>query len=196
MEQETHPKPGMLSQRTYAIRRTIAFAVVLAVSVYIVGIVLGRVPAQQKLGATDVGVLVVTAVVARALVRPEFLDRLTHIKLWSFEADWRELKDKQQTQEKELDDVRLILTLLVQGAEQSHLKNLEKGAPVRYHCNHNVRSELRRLRTLGLIQNRKDRAIKEMIDGRDCDLTEIVQLTERGKQYLERIREQELGSSQ
>ena len=55
--------------RTYVIRCTIAIFVALMVSAYIVGIVLGRIPARQKLGAADVGVVVVIAVGAGVCVR-------------------------------------------------------------------------------------------------------------------------------
>ena len=44
--------------------------------------------------------------------------------------------------------------------------------------------------TLGLIQNLKDRGIGELKDGTKHDLKEIDQLTERGKYYLERVRQQ------
>jgi hypothetical protein len=182
MEPEAPPK----LVRAYMFRRTIAFAVVLVVSVYTVGIVLGRIPQQQKLSATDVGLVVVTAVVASVLLRPELLNRLTHFKFGSFEADWKHVKEKQQTQERELDAVRFVLTFLLQQAEKNHLENLVKDGASQYEGNHAVRSELRKLRTLGLIENRKDHTIAEMKDGHKCDLKDVVQLTERGRDYLER----------
>jgi hypothetical protein len=89
----------------------------------------------------------------------------------------------------EWDDVRLVLTLLVQPGERNHLDNLAKPGPVSYDGNHNVRSELRRLRTLGLIENQTNRHIRELKDGTKQDLKTIVQLTKRGKDYLERVRQ-------
>lgn len=172
------------------IRIIIAVAVALIVSIYIVRIVVGGIPANQKLSPADVALVIVAALGTTALLHPELLDRLTHVKFGGFEADLKDLKEEQKTQQKELDDIRLILTLLVQRTEKSHLENLEKSGSISYDGNHQVRSELRRLRTLGLIRNRKDRRIGELKDGSKCDLKEIVELTERGRYYLERVRQE------
>ena len=55
--------------------------------------------------------------------------------------------------------------------------------------NNNVRNELRKLRTLRLIQNRKDRTIGELTDKFKFDLNDFVQLTVRGRHYLDRLGE-------
>jgi hypothetical protein len=189
MLRETQP-PGQVSDHMYVIRLLIAIAVVLTVAAYIVGIVAGWIPVQRKLTTADVGLILVAGVATSVLLRPDVLHYLAHIKLGIFEADLRDLREGQRVQQKELDDIRLVLTLLVQRHEQNHLENLEKAGPALYDGNHNVRSELRRLRTLGLIQNLKNRGISELKDGTKHDLKEIVQLTERGKYYLERVRQQ------
>jgi hypothetical protein len=190
MLQETQLKPEQVPDHMRLIRLVIAIVVVITVAAYILGIVVGWIPTQQKLSAADVGLIVVAGVATSALLRPDVLHYFTRIKLGIFEADLRDLREGQLVQQKELDDIRLVLTLLVQRHEQNHLENLEKVSPVWYEGNHNVRSELRRLRTLGLIQNLKDRGIGEFKDGTKHDLKEIVQLTERGKYYLERVRQQ------
>ena len=190
MPQETQQKPGQVSDHTYGIRLLIAIAVVLTVAAYIGSIVVGWIPVQRKLTAADVGLILVAGVATSMLLRPDVLHYVSRIKLGIFEADLRDLREGQRVQQRELDDVRLVLTLLVQRHEQNHLENLEKAGPASYDGNHNVRSELRRLRTLGLIQNLKNRGIGELKDGTKHDLKEIVQLTERGKYYLERVRQQ------
>ena len=92
-------------------------------------------------------------------------------------------------QRHELDDVRFVLTLLLQQTEVQHLKNLENKGTQGYEGNNNVCNELRKLRTLGLIQNRKDRTIGELRDKSKFDLNDYVQLTVRGRHYLERLGE-------
>jgi hypothetical protein len=158
------------------------------VSIYIVFIVLGKFQERQKLTAS-VGMIVVAVFVAGVLLQPEFLSRLTHLKVGNVELELEKLQQDQQLQRHELDDVRFVLTLLLQQTEVQHLKNLENKEPVSYEGNSNVRNELRKLRTLGLIQNRKDRTIGELADRFRFNLNDYVQLTVRGRHYLDRLGE-------
>src|SRR5437763_16491820 len=113
MEPEIQPEavPGRIKRRTYVIRCAIATAVVLATFIYLIGIALGRVPQQQRLGAADVWMIVVAALAVGVLVRPELLNRLTHLKVGGVEIDWfHKLQADQQKQRDELDDARFVLT--------------------------------------------------------------------------------------
>jgi hypothetical protein len=170
-------------------RYTIAIAIVLAVSGYTIGIVTGKIPQLQKLGVADVGVILVSTLTIVFLLRPEFLDRLTHLRVGSVEFELQKLQSDQQAQRNELDDVRFVLTLLLQEREVQHLRALAEGSTQGYVGNHDVRSDLRKLRTLGLIRNCKDRRIAELGDNCKLDLKTVVELTERGQQYLKRLGE-------
>jgi hypothetical protein len=191
MEPETPSKPaaGGLLRLSYAIRVTFALIGIIAVFIYIVCIVLGKLQERQKLSASDVAMIVVAVFVAGVLLRPEFLNRLTHLKVGNVELELEKLQQDQQLQRHELDDVRFVLTLLLQQSEVQHLKNLENNETQGYEGNNNVRNELRKLRTLGLIQNRKDRTIGELTDRFKFDLNDFVQLTLRGRHYLDRLGE-------
>lgn len=189
MNAPRQPERGKMFEGTYVLRRTVAVVVLLAMSTYIVAVVLGRIPAQQKLGGADISVIVVAAGVVSILMRPELLDRLTHLKFGGLELDWlQKLQDDQQKQRDELDDVRFVLALLLQQSELKHLINLERGT-TEYQGNEAVCAELRKLRTLGLIRNRKDHTIGEISGKHNFDLKDIVELTERGRHYLERLGE-------
>jgi hypothetical protein len=189
MEAQTQPKPEKMVDATDVLRRTVAVVVVLATCTYIIAVLLGWIPAQQKLGAADISVIVVAAGVVSILLRPQLLDRLTHLKFGGLELDWlQKLQEDQQKQRDELDDVRFVLTLLLQPSELEHLRNLERGT-TQYQGNEAVGAELRKLRTLGLIRNRKGHTIGEISSKRTLDLKDFVELTERGKHYLERLGE-------
>ena len=189
MNAPRQPERGKMFEGTYVLRRTVAVVVLLAMSTYIVAVVLGRIPAQQKLGVADISVVVVASGVVSILLRPELLDRLTHLKFGGLELDWlQKLQDDQQKQRDELDDVRFVLALLLQQSELKHLINLERGT-TQYQGNEAVCAELRKLRTLGLIRNRKDHTIGEISGKHNFDLKDIVELTERGRHYLERLGE-------
>ncbi len=189
MEPQTQLKPKKMFDGTYLIRRIVAVVVIVTICVYIFAVVLGRIPVQQKLGVADIGVIILAAGVASILLRPELLDRISHFKFGELELDWlQKIEADQRKQRDELDDVRFVLTLLLQQNELEHLRNLENGK-TQYQGNEAVCAELRKLRTLGLIRNRKDRAIGETAAKRTFDLKDIVELTDRGRQYLERLGE-------
>lgn len=191
MEPETPSQPLTrgLSRLSYAIRVIFALTGMLAVSVYILCIVLGKLQERQRLSASDVGMMVVAVFVAGVLLRPEFLNRLTHLKVGNVELELEKLQQDQQLQRHELDDVRFVLTLLLRQSEVQHLKNLKNNETHGYEGNKNVCNELRNLRTLGLIQSRKNRTIGELEDRLKFDLSDFVQLTARGRHYLERLGE-------
>jgi hypothetical protein len=183
-----------MSEGRFIIRCPTAVVVVLTICAYIVAIVLGRIPVQQKIGVAEITLIVVAAVVVSILLRPQLLDRLTHLKFGGVELDWlQQLQEDHKKQRDELDAVRFVLTLLLKPQERLHLSNLETGR-TQYQGNDAVCAELRNLRTLGLIQNRKDRAIGEIVRLRNFDLKDIVELTARGRYYLERLAERSQAS--
>lgn len=191
MEPETPPKSAdpRLFGLSYTIRVIFAVIVMLLVSIYVVCVVLGKFQDRQKLSASDVAMIVVAVMVAGVLLRPEFLNRLTHLKIGNVEVELEKLQQDQLLQRHELDDVRFVLTLLLQQTEVQHLKNLENSETQGYEGNNNVRNELRKLRTLGLIRSRENRTIGELTDRSKFDLKDFVQLTVRGRHYLERLGE-------
>ena len=184
------PKPpDNVPRRLPFMRYVIAVGVLVFIAFYSVGIVAGKIPPQRKLVGADVAILLVGVLIAAVLLQPEILDRLTHFKLGSLEFELQQLQKNQKTQENELNDVRFALTLLLQDRERGHLANLKTGATQNYIGNHDLRSELRRLRTLGLLANIGDRKVAEIKDGQKIDLANFVQLTERGRQYLDKLGE-------
>jgi hypothetical protein len=177
------------STSMYVVRLIVAVVVLLVSCTYIVAIVQGRLSALQKLGLADIAVFALAVGVASVMLRPELLDRISHFKFGELELDWlQKIEADQRKQRDELDAVRFVLTLLLQESELEHLRNLEKGS-TQYQGNETVCAELRKLRTLGLIRNRKDHTIGEISAKRSFDLKDIVELTERGRQYLERLGE-------
>jgi hypothetical protein len=188
-------KPGLVStppdgdsvQPRTGFRFVAAAIVGVVVAAYLVGIVLGKIPQARRLAAADLGVILIAAGVLGSLLSPEFLNRLTHLKVGNVEVELRQLQQDQQMQQHELDDVRFVLTLLLQENELRHLRNLEKGSAREYVGSHSVRTELRKLRTLGLIRTLPERHIGELGDKVKIDLANFVELTERGKHYLDRL---------
>jgi hypothetical protein len=185
-QNSTRPDSDSAQTRT-GLRFVVAAIVGIVVAAYLVGIVSGKIPQPRRLAAADLGVILIAAGVLGSLLSPAFLNRLTHLKVGGVEVELRQLQQDQETQQRELDDVRFVLTLLLQENELRHLRNLQKGSAREYVGGHSVRTELRKLRGLGLIQNVRGRHIGELTDKTKGDLANFVELTERGKDYLERL---------
>jgi hypothetical protein len=149
------------------------------------------IPKERRLDVAELGILVLVTVITAMLCVPSFFKRVKSLKFPGGELELLErLQEDAQKNKQELDDIRFVLTLLLAPSELKHLRNLQSGETQKYHGGGSVRAELRKLRTLGLIDNQPDRAIGELDDGKNVDLARLVFLTERGKRYLDRLAEE------
>lgn len=99
------------------------------------------------------------------------------------------LRERQDKQEERLADIALILPLLLPDREVKHVRNLWAHATAGYKGNHFLRTELRRLRSIGLLTMKEGRTVAEMKDGAEFDLADYVGLTELGRRWAVRIQE-------
>jgi hypothetical protein len=83
-----------------------------------------------------------------------------------------------------------MLSLLLPATERDHLFNLESGK-TRYEGNHAVRTELRRLRSMHLLQMKQGKNISELKDEGIWDIGTFVELTPMGRRWIKRVREVE-----
>jgi len=97
------------------------------------------------------------------------------------------IRERQESQEETLNDIRLILPLLLPNNEVKHIKNLATRATSGYRGSHTVQNEIRRLASIGLLSRKPGRYIAGMKDGENIDLAEYVELTELGKQWADRL---------
>ena len=100
----------------------------------------------------------------------------------------KKVKERQVRQEAKLDDLDLIIPLLLPEKERIHLTNLSEGKTKNYEGSKYMRTELRRLRSIGLISMKKG-YIGDMKDGKKYDLNEHVELTPNGRRWIKRIEE-------
>jgi hypothetical protein len=99
------------------------------------------------------------------------------------------IRERQDRQEERLADIALILPLLLPNKEVNHIKNLFARAPGEYKGSHALRTELRRLASIGLVKRKAGRNIEDMKDGTKFDLGEYVDLTDLGRQWATMIQE-------
>lgn len=84
-------------------------------------------------------------------------------------------------------DADLLLLLVINEYERVHLKNLAENKTTGYRGQGSLRSELRHLRSLGLIQSLPNRAIGDLATGAKLDLAEYVRLTDLGTRLAARV---------
>jgi hypothetical protein len=85
-------------------------------------------------------------------------------------------------------DLELLLPVLIPEPEQKHLLNIADGKTKGYKGRGSLRSELRHLRSLGLIRKHADRHIAELKSDGVYDLADIVELTDLGGRWVQKLR--------
>jgi hypothetical protein len=158
--------------------------------VYLIFVVTGNIQKVDRLEIADIGLLLLVGLLVSAIWLPGFFSRLQHFKVGPVEFRMLEnIQESSKKHEAELEDMRFVLTQLMFPTETHHLENLNKGETKEYIGGGPVRSELRRLRTLGLIEMLPGRHIGELKDGKKMDVSQLVKLTEKGKDFLRKLGE-------
>jgi hypothetical protein len=103
------------------------------------------------------------------------------------------MRERQDRQEERLADIQLILPLLLPENEVKHIRNLFGRVTDGYKGSHSLRTELRRLASIGLLKRKAGRNIAEMKDDTKFDLGEYLELTDLGRRWAVRIQEIEAG---
>lgn len=172
-------------------RRLLAAVTCLLAAAYTVSVVLGIIPKDQKIDAANLIVLALAGFCAILLVNPEALERLRHFKVAGFEFDLEKIRQKQEQQQGQLEAISLLLPLVLREEEGKHLHNLAQAKTTGYVGNHDMRTELRRLKTMGLIEKLPGRFVGEMKDGMQADLAQYVRLTSFGRRMVGQLEEME-----
>src|SRR5712692_6003579 len=155
------PAEKLLSKKPRGFRAA-AILVLLFVAAYTAAVMLGL-PKERRIDASTLGVIGIGSLIAAVLFRPDIMDRVTRLEI----AGWKvEIERKQEKQDKQLNDIQLILPILLAESERKHLLNLASQNTKPYKGNQDVRTELRRLRSLKLIKMKPNQEIRRMEDGR------------------------------
>jgi len=86
------------------------------------------------------------------------------------------------------EDMGLMLSVLIPEPEQKHLLNITTGKTRDYKGGGSLRSELRHLRSMGLIRMHADRRIGELKSEGVYDLADILELTDLGRQWVAKLK--------
>jgi len=178
------------SRQTHGTRIAAIF-VLLLIGAYTLAVLEGL-PKERRIDAATLGIIGIGVLIAAILFRPDILERVTRLEV----AGWKvEIEKRQDRQDKQLDYMRLILPILLPAPERQHLLNLAHHKTKNYRGTHEARSELRRLRSLGLIKMRPDKHIGGITNDLVVDVDDYVELTKLGQEWVDRITEFEADES-
>jgi hypothetical protein len=103
----------------------------------------------------------------------------------------RAVQDEQARQRADIDGIlRFLLQSFATGFELTHLRKLESGDPFPFNRSAEFAAELRRLASLGLIARRPGRGVRSLFEAGD-DVRNHLEITGRGRAYLEYVRQME-----
>jgi len=188
MPSETpHQNEDAQPRRIGWVRVSLAVLLCALVGAYSIGIVTGGISADRRIDVVHLGIIIFAVSVATLILQPEILRRFKALELKGFKLEMLEkVRVRQVEQENQLDDIRLMLPLLLPDTERKHLSNLSRGRTSAYQGSHTLRSEVRRLRYIGLIRMKKDKIVADMKDGLGFDLASFVELTPLGDRWVAR----------
>jgi hypothetical protein len=186
VESDTH-SPGEKPRARLRLRRFMfAGFIGLLLAAYVAAILSGTISASRQITIADLIVVVIAVIAIGIVIWPESLRNIQELGIGGLSvkmrSQMRDLLDTQRNHQKQLDQLRFTLYLLVTDNERTHLENLYNRTTANYKRNEWLQAELRRLRTIGLITSK--RFIFEMPE--EFDLGDWVALTERGDEYLRR----------
>jgi hypothetical protein len=166
--------------------RFIGFFILILVGAYIIAVLCGL-PKDNRIDAATLGVIGLGILFAIVCLQPHILDRITRFEGpgWKIEM----IEERQEQQHQQLDDIKLILPILLPEAEQKHLLNLANGATTNYKGNHDLRTELRRLRSLKLLRMLPGKEMSGIANDVTVDIGKFVELTQMGQRWVGRLRE-------
>jgi len=158
---------------------------------YVICIVAGVVPEANRPDGAAMTALGFALLISIVLWKPKFLGQFRIVEAAGVKFELLEIKERQALQTEQLQQLALLLPLVLPPTERTHLKNLEGGYTQGYEGNTWLQSELRRLRSIGLITSIPGQPIGNLGDGATFDLAEYVTLTHLGHQWLKRIKDLE-----
>src|SRR6516225_4814574 len=183
--------PGLLENTAKKPSLPIIFSVALVVFVifgivYTIAVLLGQVADRQKIDTSNLALILLVLLAVLVLSRPRVLAQVSLVEILGMKVQLSRVIETQAVQQRQLQDISLILPLLIPASERKHLTELGNNQRNVYHgCDSLVR-ELRRLRSVGLITGE---AIGRLQHVTEFILSDHVKLSELGRRWVERINE-------
>jgi hypothetical protein len=191
------------ARKKWSIFRFAAGAIVfILVAAYIGLIVTGTISASRQISVANLVVIVVGLIIVAIMIWPQALSNVQEFGVGGLSVKMREqlqeIQDTQKDHTKNLEEIHFILESLVTTSEMSHLRKLANRTAANYKRSPALLMELRRLRDVGLIEPKKDQSGNRHRIGHlppTFDLGFYIDITERGNDYIKRIKDMEAPAS-
>jgi len=171
-------------RQTWRVAAKILVSVV--VGLYLIFLLMGKIPSSDKLGWSEYALIVFVA-----LFVADFFDKLAEVSFGKEGLSLRmnKVEERQEEAENTLRAIRIALSGLINRYEFHHLEGLAEKGPYLVKFGNIFFDEVRRLDSIGfLIPTRPGgfNTIQEQhgSDGSEFDLKEYVQITDQGNSYL------------
>lgn len=161
---------------------------------YLCAIVLGLIDSDRRLDTTSLILAVIGMAVITLLVNPHAFSGVRSLAWGSFKVQLDQIRQQQDYQQYQVDSISAVLAMLITDSEQAHLLKLAQRTDYSRTGDHDLRTELRRLRGMRLLEMKQGKTVAELADGVVADLKEYVRLTDLGERIvheLERIAREE-----
>jgi hypothetical protein len=117
---------------------------------YTIAVLCGWITEKQKLNSVNLAILVLVLLAVHIWFRPRMLDQISLVEILGIKFQMQRVEANLALQQKQL-DIRLILPLLIPENERKHVLEPGNNSPSIFEGRDSLRSELRRLRSVGLI---------------------------------------------
>jgi len=148
---------------------------------YTIAVLCGWITEKQKLNSVNLATLVLVLLAVLIWFRPRMLDQISLVEILGIKFQMHRVEANLALQQKQLEDIRLILPLLIPENERKHLLELGNNRPNTYEGRDSLRSELRRLRSVGIIKTKDGMQIAYMRDDSKFALNQYIELKDLGE---------------
>jgi len=183
-------------KRQMALRYVAAIVISLLTAGYVIAIAFDRIPKTARIDFPEILVVLLAGVAIAFLCTSDAsetlkdtLSRVRTFEISSLKIELNQIRTRQERQSSQLDLLQLLAPLVLSERERGHLLNLRQGTTANYRGNHDLRSDLRRLRYLTLITTKSVHS--GAADGTVFDLKDLVQLTRLGANWAQQLEEME-----
>jgi len=151
---------------------------------YTTAVLFGQITDKQKIDTINLALIALVLLAILILSRPRVFKQLSLVEIPGIKLQLREVIQKQDLQQTELQDISLILPLMIPPSERNHLSELGNNQQNEYQGSSSLVRELRRLRSVGLVTGQAIHRLEHMSK---FHLGDYIKLTAFGKQWVDRI---------
>ena len=181
MSHKKQVEPSSKPETISALRLVLSLLIGLAITVYTFAVILGYIPEERQIDAVDLTTIGLSILSIFLLLKPNTFSRLKRLETGPFNVELYNVKQ-------EIKNIEMMLPLLLPVAERKRLMGFYKNQGTDISSGRDsLRSEIRSLRSLGLVEMQPKRYVGAIKDGMHIKLTDYIKLTNSGIYWANQI---------